>query len=282
MASRPIPPHGSEARRKGSKNRPPCNCRTCINGWSRAHQKRALSRLEGRPATIPAAPVTRHITGLLAANMNVRQIAAAAGTDLGTIRGHAAARWPAIRRTTAEKILAVRAGQQVDEGWVPALGAMRRCRALYTRGHGPKAIAAAHPDLHLRTVEYVCRGVRQHLTVAIDSAIREAYRTLSQTLGTSSQAKQRAAAEGWAGPEYWDDDEFDNPDFTPATELEMKRDQKAALRREEIEHLAWCGCDPAEIHARLNEEIDLSTIRQIAAEWRTGTRRQRTPERTAA
>jgi hypothetical protein len=215
VKSRPTPPHGSEARYKGTKKRPPCRCRTCITGWTRAGQKRLLGHLAGRPATVPAGPVTAHLNELYAAEMTPQQIANLSGVDASTIRGHAAGKFPTIRRTSADKILAVRPGQKATEGWMSPLGAIRRCHALYTLGHGAKAIAAAHPDLQLRTVEYLVRGNRQYITVALHDDIRDAYRTLSQVPGISVQAKRRAAKEGWHGPLAWDD--IDDPTAKPET-----------------------------------------------------------------
>lgn len=208
-----LPPHGSEARYQGSTRRPPCRCRTCTDGWTRAGQKRLLAGLAGRPATIPAPPVTRHLNELYAANMIPQQIATLAGVDVTTVRDHAAGNFPKIRRTTADKLLAVQPGQQPTGGWMSPLGAMRRCRALYTLGHGPKAITAAHPELQLRTVEYIIRGTRRHITATLHNNIRDAYRTLSQTPGTSIQAKLRARKERWPGPLAWND--IDDPHCKP-------------------------------------------------------------------
>lgn len=282
--AKPLPPHGSEARYQGSTTRKPCRCRTCIDGWTRAGQKRLLARLSGRPATIPAAPVTSHLRRLYAAKMSPQQIASLAGVDVSTVRNHAAGMFPAIRRTTAEKLLAVRAGQHAAEGWMSSIGAVRRCRALYAIGHGPKAIADAHPELQLRTVEYMVRGTRQHITIAVHNAICEAYKILCQTPGHSDQAKRRAAAEGWAGPLDWDD--IDDPNEQPEAQQEarvLNFHERAKLRREEIEHLAWCGYQPEQIRARLNNEVSIATVRAIVHEWRTGQKRVRTqPERTAA
>jgi hypothetical protein len=216
-ASKPLPPHGSQARYKGTVNRPACHCDRCVAGWTRAGQKRLLARLEGRPASVPAAPVTEHITLLLASDMTTCQIAAAAGVSVSTITVHARGAFPRIHRATAEKILAVRPRQYVGVGYVPALGSTRRCRALYAIGHGPAAIAASVPELELRSVEYIVRGARKAVSVTNHFAVIQAYRALSGTAGTSAKALSRAERHDWAGPDYWDEDDFDNPDFTPAT-----------------------------------------------------------------
>lgn len=251
MTHKQLPAHGSEARYKGSKKRPPCRCRTCINGWTRAGQKRLLGRLEGRPATIPAEPVTRHINKLYAANMTTRQIAAESGVDATTIRSHAAGELTAIRRTSAEKILAVRPGRQPVDGWVPALGSIRRCRALYTLGHGAKDIAAAHPDAQLRTVEYLVQGRRHQITVACRNAIRDAYRILCQTAGNNQQAKHRALIEGWHGPLDWDD--IDDPTCEPETEgrTDQQRRHKAVIDPARVAHLTRLGRSAEQIAAEI-------------------------------
>lgn len=265
MSPRPTPPHGSEARYKGSKYRPACRCRTCITGWSRAGQKRLLGRLEGRPATVPAAPITAHLRRLAAAGMSPTQIAALSGVNVTTVRDHIAGIFPSLRRTTADKILAVNPGQKPAEGWVSPLGAVRRCRALYTLGHGPRAIAAAHPDLQLRTVEYVIGGRRQFITVALHNAIRDAYRTLSQVSGTSSQAKQRAAKEGWAGPLDWDniDDPREQPDTDDAAAV--IRRHKAVVDPQRVATLTAIGRTNEQIAAELGcHERTVSRVRRRA------------------
>lgn len=244
-ATRPTPAHGTEPRYQGSVNRPACRCRTCIDGWTRAGQKRLLARLAGRPATVPAQPVTQHIALLHASDMTTGQIAAASGVDASTVRDHARGAFPRIRRTTADKILAVQPHHQAAVGHVPSLASIRRCRALYAAGHAPAAIAAAHPKLQLRSVEYILRGVRRFVSVANHNAIAEVYKQLATMPGSSDRARARAAVEGWAGPAYWDEEDFDNPHFDPATAgQQLGRNELAALRRAEVEHLASFGCTP--------------------------------------
>ncbi|MFG2328297.1 hypothetical protein ACGFMM_01590 [Streptomyces sp. NPDC048604] len=248
--TRSIPAHGTQGRYKGTANRPPCHCTKCVDGWTRAGQKRLLSRLNGQPASIPAEPVTRHIAKLHAAGMSTGQVAEASGVNASTVRDHARGAFPTIHRTTAEKILAVRPCHQASIGFVPALASTRRCQALYAAGHAPDTIAAAHPHLQVRSVEYIVRGSRQRVSVANHNAIAEAYMQLADIPG-NSRVRERASAEGWAGPEYWDDEDFGNPDFTPATSDALNVLQLGAHRRREIAHLAASNVPEHEIAARL-------------------------------
>lgn len=264
-AVKPLPPHGSEARYQGCKSRPPCRCRTCVDGWTRAGQVRLLNKLAGRPASVPAGPVTAHLNELYAANMTPQQIANASGVNVSTVRGHAAGKFPRIHRTKADKLLAVRPGVKPAQGWVSPLGAIRRCRALYSLGHGARAIAGAHPDLQLRTVEYLVRGDRQHITADLHNTIRGTYRTLSQVPGTSQQAKQRAAKEGWPGPLSWDD--IDDPREQPDTsdELAVIRRHKASVDPHRVARLTAAGRTNEQIAAELGcHERTVSRARRRA------------------
>ena len=221
-ATRPVPPHGSEGRYQGTRLRPGCRCKTCIHGWNKAHQRRALARLEGRPPKVPAGPVTAHIAFLYAGDMTTGQIAHAAHVSPSTINDHANGRFPAIRRATAERILAVALEQPCVIGYVPALGTMRRLQTLYAAGHGSRQISTACPQLQQRNIEYIVAGTRSQVFVTIRDAAATAYRELSSRPGVSIAAKRRAKVEGWADPRYWDIDDFDNPDFTPALEVAIK------------------------------------------------------------
>jgi DNA-directed RNA polymerase specialized sigma24 family protein len=252
--SRPIPDHGTEARYQGTVTRPACRCRHCIDGWTKAGKKRQLAALQGRPASIPTAPVTAHLLKLHSSGMSNGQIAAASNVNSSTIRDHARGAFPTIRRTTANKILAVKPKQYGDIGYLPALYSRRRCQALYAIGHGSHAIAAATSGLSVRTIEYVTYGTRRYVSVLNHRAIGEAYSTLSGIRGNATRAINRARREGWPDPTWWEDmGRIDDPDFDPAAavEREMNRDELAALRRQEIAHLASFNVPEHEIAARL-------------------------------
>lgn len=273
-ATRPIPPHGSEARYQGAIGRPGCRCRTCITGWTQAGQRRRLAHLAGQPPKIPAGEITAHLKLLTDAGMSYSAIARAADVDRDTVTEHARGNHPTIRRSRAVRILAVRPEHADPQSLVSSLGTRRRIQTLYAAGHGAYTIAK-HAEITPRGIDYILNGARATVTIATRNAISAAYRALADQAASNLRTQRRAEAEGWPGPGYWGEDDFEDPDFTPVTQVQPKRDDTAALRREEIIHFAWHGDTPEQILARLNNEVSISTVRQIVQEWRTGQKRQR-------
>ncbi|MFD4547213.1 hypothetical protein [Streptomyces sp. NPDC058466] len=275
MTTRPLPPHGSEARYQGALGRPGCRCATCLNGWTRAGQERLLAHLAGQPPKISPAEVTAHINTLTRAGMSLSCIARAADVSRDTVTEHARGQHQFIRRSRADRILAVRPEHADANSYVPALGSRRRIQALYVAGHGSYKIARYTDDLSPRAIDYILDGTRVMVTIATRNTLADAYRTLANQTVKNPRTQNRAAKAGWPGPGYWDDDEFENPDFTPVAGIEFKRNDTAELRREEIIHFAWHGDTPEQILARLNNEVSIATVRSIVQEWRTGQKRQR-------
>lgn len=217
-AAKPLPPHGTEARYQGALGRPGCRCRTCITGWTKAGQRRQLAHLAGRPPKIPASPVTAHLQTLIAADMTMLAIARAADVSRDTVREHARGLHRTIRRSHATRLLAVRPEHADLNCLVPALGSLRRIQTLYAAGHGAYIIAKHTDGLTARAVDYILTGTRQTVTIATRNALATAYRELADRPVSNPRTQQRAKAAGWPGPDYWDEDDFENPDFEPATE----------------------------------------------------------------
>lgn len=226
-AAKPLPPHGSEARYQGAIGRPGCRCRTCVTGYTRAGQRRLLAHLAGQPPKIPTGEVTAHLQQLLAADMSLSAIARAAGVSRDTVTEHARGTHPFIRRSRAVRILAVRPEHADPTCLVSALGSRRRIQTLYAAGHGAYIIARHTDGLTARAVDYILNGTRSTVTIATRDAIAAAYQQLADKPVSNPRTQRRANAEGWPGPDYWDDDDFDDPDFTPATE-------KVTTRRRDI------------------------------------------------
>jgi len=268
--TRPIPPHGSEGRYNSAVNRPGCRCQTCIAGLTRARKRRTLAQLEGRPATIPAAPVTTHLATLIARGLSAKQIGIAAGVDPCTVIGHAAGKFPRIRRGTAAKLLAVAPQRPSERGVMPATGSIRRIRALYCIGHGPREIAA-RSGLQLRLIGSLVAGDRNTVRVATHDAVAAVYRQLSTIPGRNDRVRARAQAEGWPGPLDWDD--IDDPTGKPEKVIKrhLVKLPVAETRAAEIQHLARYGIDATDIADRL--EVTASYVRdQLRGDRLPGTR----------
>jgi hypothetical protein len=216
--------------------------------------------------------------------MTLNQIADTADVDFTTVRGHARGDFPAIRRTTATKILAVRPQQLSPTSRVNAVGTRRRLQALYADGHGPYLIARAHPSLNSRVLEYIVSGERAQVTVATRDAVADVYRTLAGQPGNSPTSRRTAAANNWPDADYWEDaGHIDDPDFDPdpdAAETPLSRNELAALRKADVEHLASYGIDEDEIAERVG--LAKSTVHALVEEWRTGAKRDRRKQQVSA
>ena len=217
MTVKPLPEHGTEARYQGGRNRVGCRCQKCVSAWTKAGQRRILAHLAGRPPKIHPADVTAHLQTLIAAGMSLSAIARAADVSRDTVTEHARGTHPFIRRSRAARILAVRPEHADPNSFVPALGSQRRIQALYAAGYGAYVIAR-HAHVTARAIDYILSGARTTVTISTRNAIADAYRQLAAQPARNLRTQRRAAAEEWPGPGYWDDDDFDNPEFEPATE----------------------------------------------------------------
>ncbi|MEV6547934.1 hypothetical protein AB0M57_04395 [Streptomyces sp. NPDC051597] len=175
-------------------------------------KQRDLNRHRGVPNRLPATTAAQHLA-LLRQTMSWDDIRRASGCSAAHLRRIAAGKEPRINRATQAKILAITPSPG-GHLYVPALGSRRRLQALQARGHAQDAIAAA-----LNTGQCIVSRILQgQPTVRLHVAQRIAatYRQLADTDGGSTRSRGLATLRGWPGPEYWDEDDFDNPDFTPA------------------------------------------------------------------
>ncbi|MEV0220825.1 hypothetical protein [Streptomyces sp. NPDC050704] len=212
--TRPIPPHGSQGRYKGtlSGSRPPCRCPKCVAGASRAGQERTLDRLAGRPRRIDAAPIIAHLHKCIATGMSQCLIARHADIDQSTISRLLQRPNPKCQRTQGERILAVRPGDFSTQGMRPSIGTVRRIRGLYAAGHGPRKVGQMMGIAETRLID-MARGICEHVTLKTDLAVREAVASLHAQPGTDVQARARALREGWPPLGAWDD--IDDPNAVP-------------------------------------------------------------------
>jgi hypothetical protein len=197
----------------------------------RADAERRLDRIEGRPRLIPAGPAKAHLQQLVDAGFCLHQIANETGVGFASIRRLDAGQ-KQIRRTTAEKVLALKADSRVSAGQVPALGAVRRLRALYALGHPVWRIARGS-GLHANSIAKIVSGRLATVAVHADDGIRRAYEGLSMQVGAPGKTLYRAQREGWAPPLAWDEDSIDDPAATPlvAPDCDTAAYDEVAVRR---------------------------------------------------
>lgn len=260
MARKAIPAeafaHGDPKRyRRG------CHCRPCLDGVTAENRLRRYLRQTGRSTLTTPARAAHHITRLRHAGMPDGDIITAAGVvpDLFYRIMRNAGN---IHRATEGRILAVPAPATPSKAGAhtAALGTIRRLRALSADGWSAAELArrlGKHKQfvVHLQNLDTTTEP-RVRLWVA--AYVRDLYTDIAgqqpEENGVPAHyavaTRKRAAAKGWAPSAYWDDEEFDNHNFQPATSDGGVR-QRAAARAEDIGHLARFGIPTHEIASRL-------------------------------
>ncbi|MYY79704.1 MULTISPECIES: hypothetical protein [unclassified Streptomyces] len=280
--------HGDERRyRRG------CRCKKCRAGANSANLRRRYLRQTGRSTLRSPNAAADHVLKLRTAGLDDKTIKAQAEVCCDVLyrimRRAGDIHIDTERRILNVPIPAPSGGPTRSRAYVDGLGTRRRLQALVAAGWYPAELAR-RLDKDRENLGQLLNGKRGD-RVALYQAeeVRALYAELHgqkpENQGLSGyyvqRARQMAAARGWATPDYWDDDDFDNPDFQPAIDdLAVKRDDLAAVRRAEIEHLEQFNLSEHEIANRLG--MAYTTVRNIVLEIRTGQRRVRPREGAAA
>lgn len=270
-----------------------CTCKKCKAGANAQNIRNRYLRQTGRGIHRAPDRAANHVLLLRAAGLNdkaIRKEAAVCPDVLYRIMR----REGTVHVATEKRILAVpipreKAGPTESRAYIPGLGTQRRLCALVAAGWY-SAELARRLGKDRENINQLIKG-RAGGKVAMFQAdqVRDLYTELCnekpEDHGLPSyyteRARKMAADRGWAPPPYWDEDDFDNPDFTPAgDDDQLSRTELGALRRAEIEHLITFNLSNAEIAARLG--MAEGYVRDIAREINTGTRRIRQPEGSAA
>lgn len=258
------PEHGTRACYVRGCRRPECG-----DAHYRYMSRYRLDRERGQARRLPAAPIVERARQLAAAGWTSGQIAQAAGCAERTISALLAGQFATVSAGVAAKVMDACPSLSVcaPTTYVHALGTIRRGRALMAIGHTVVSIADA---INMANTELsrVLNGRREHVRVGTAQAMTRVYAAWSTTPGVSRRARNHAARRDWPGPDYWDDEDFDNPDFRPALSDDLGRLQLGRHRRAEIEHLDTCGSSEQEIAERL--DMDPKYVHDIVRELRKG------------
>jgi hypothetical protein len=280
-AAKPLPAHGTTARAYGSPGRRPrCHCKPCRTARNRHQKQGRVNRELGRSPFTSPAKAQAHLQELHQ-TMSWETLEAATGVWFSNLVAIYQGKRKKIRHETEAKILAVTAPAKGDPGqYIDATGSTRRLQALSCVGHSYAAICEAADTCPNRVVS-IANGRQPTIRRDLAERIAAAYQLLAFNPPPKNKHTTRtrnvARAKGWRDPQWWEDyGRIDDPDFNPnevSDELGFR--ERAELRREEIIHFAWHGDTPEQILSRLNDEVSISTVRQIVQEWRTGQKRDR-------
>jgi hypothetical protein len=263
-----------------------CKCTKCKAGANAQNIRNRYLRQTGRGIRRRPDRAASHVLRLRAAGLDDKTIRKQSGVCPDVLY-RIMRREGTIHVATEKRILAVpvpreRTGPTESRAYIAGLGTLRRLRTLVAAGWYPAELAR-RLGKDRENINQLIKG-RDGGKVAMFQAdqVRALYTELHDqkpedhgiTPYYAERARKQAAARGWAPPPYWDEDDFDNPDFTPATNgAGLSRNDLGALRRAEIEHLATFNLSHAEIAARLG--MAEGYVRDIVREITSGTRRIR-------
>jgi hypothetical protein len=285
-ATRRLPDHGTYARGNGSPGyRPPCNCELCAPARRKASKRRKVNRELGRAALIDATPARERLR-LLRKTMSWQAINAATHRDDGNLSLIHSGRRTQINRATHNSIMAVRPFTKTDPTLsIDATGTARRIQALFAIGK-PRRVIAEAVDGAESYIQKIANRQVATVTQGFADRVDAAYERLAQQPTPHNQftarTRSNSAAKGWRDVTFWEDTgRIDDPDFDPdAAEKPLRRNELAALRKADVEHLAAYGIDEDEIAERVG--LAKSTVHALVEEWRTGTKRDRRKQAVSA
>lgn len=289
-ATKPLPDHGTLSRRKYHR----CQCDKCRK--ADADYQRLRYRKQGYGTWQPlidAGPVREHLAMLRQHGISYIRAAKLAGLYAPTVGRllYTVGGRPPVKRVRPETAAAILAVQPTGDArlMTDATGTIRRIQALGAHGW-PLRPLGSRLGLHECTPGRLFAQATVYTTTA--TVIAAGYEELKDprpedrgiTAGSAAKARNRAASLGWRDPGYWEDmGHIDDPAFYPETaEQPLAGRELAAVRREEIVHLASYGVTPADILTRLGAEVSLGHIQGIVRELRTGRKRDRTTAAVAS
>jgi transposase len=208
-----------------------CRLPECVERKRLYQVELRRKKRDGEPPLIDAGPVREHVLRLQADGVNIYSIAAVAGVDEWTIRSlfpspsRGRGRKNSVSPETARKILAVNADQAMP-GYTDGTGTRRRIQAMVAKGWPMRRVAARFGIHPTYAADLILRRQSGHLIyTATAEKVAAAYEQLKAKqparCGVPAhlirQSRERAKANRWAPPSYWDKfpGAIDDPHFTP-------------------------------------------------------------------
>ncbi|MGW2095757.1 helix-turn-helix domain-containing protein [Promicromonospora sukumoe] len=232
--------------------------------------RRERLRAAGLTVMVDAEPIRDHITRLVEAGVTENAIAHQCGISRQAIslirRGHTRQ----VRRSTADKLLAVTHRPHPTQRLVPAIGALRRLRALQAIGWTTTQLGDRLGMLQTHVAQIQHRDL---IAGGRWRQIADLYERLSATPGSSSITRQRAAAKGWLLPMEWEGYDIDDPRVVPPRSARTAKPSRAGSRQDRLELVGALlveGVSRSEMAARLGMSVrqierDVKTVKGEAA-----------------
>lgn len=268
--------HGTTARAFSTG----CRCTKCRDAKN-AYQRQAY-RLRGYGKWQPYVDATRtrqHLRALHDAGVSYMQIAEQSGLSDGNIRQIANGHTKRVRPNTEITVLGLKA-EGMRQKLLSSTGSARRLQALLAIGWPLTRVApyigVDHRGVHrLIHQPYIFRSTAEAVVAVYEQLKGEKPEDHGVSLIGAQKSRRLAERNGWPAPLWWEDmGHIDDPDFDPAAvKDELSRNEEAAVRRSEIEHLMSYGLDHETIAVRM--DMHPTTVRNIMNELRSGRRRVR-------
>lgn len=195
-----------------------------LRGWCLKHH-RAQMRQDGRDIGYAhAEPVREHLLTLQRAGLSYRCIGRCADVSLRTVLLVAQGKREKIWAHTAQKLMSVTAADVRNGALVPAIGTIRRLRALHAIGYTAAQLAKLSGCANKPVRDLLLGGqstVRQSTATRVASMFDELQLKPLAPSRTTSRAINRARKLGWATPLQWDEDRVDDPAARPSCGQEI-------------------------------------------------------------
>jgi hypothetical protein len=240
-----------------------CRCYPCSGAWGTYCKRQKAS--DWKPF-VDARPVRDHLAYLSANGVGLRQVAKITGIARTNLQAMTEPDRPrGVRTHLAEKILAIRPNIDTvgDRAYLDATGTYRRLQALVALGFSTHYLAQR---LGWRQGSMRVVPSRPHVQGAFARAVRDLYDELwnakPEQFGLRpagiTGARKRAAANGWALPAEWDDDEIDDPAAQPHRARRTDEADDRPVTEAELEDTQW-------IIATLDVDVTKKAGRDLAA-----------------
>lgn len=202
-------PHGTPTRYNFG-----CRCGPCGLAASEHRMRSAREGLAEKNRVRDYRHVIAHLEELRRLGVNDAQIARSARVSTSTIYYISKQRWEWISKDREQRLLAVTPVTAYPRKSTPAIGSLRRLRAMSVLGWSLEAIAA-EVGFPRDSLQEIRNGEREWVWTTTHDRIKAWFDANQLRTGDSPITAARSIAKGWAPPLAWDEEDIDRADAVP-------------------------------------------------------------------